>query len=122
MPHGSAAVTRRTVVRVAAQCALGIADVLGMSWAAVAWSTPVHDGAGNVCASAWHVHPGSGYLIKGGELSDEERLAITRECDPYGATPWRTGWLALGGGAAVAAACAAVLVVTRRPESLGASR
>jgi len=120
--QGSAVRTRRFVVRIAAQCVLAIAVVIGVSWAAIAWSTPVYDGAGELCASAWHFHPGSGYLVKGGDLSDEQRTAITRECDPHGAGPWRTGWLALGGGVVVAAACTAVLVVTRGRQSLDASR
>jgi hypothetical protein len=108
----------RTVVRIAAEIVLVVAAVTGLSAAAFAWSTTVYDASGTECASAWHFHPGSGYLVHGGELTLAERQAFTAQCDPAGAGPWRTGWLALGTGGGIAVACAAVLVVTRQRPPL----
>ena len=104
----------RAALRLAAGFVLVAAAVTGLSVAAFSWSTTVADGTGTECGSTWHFHPGSGYLVHGGEMTVGERRAITDQCNPAGAGPWRTGWLALAAGSALVAASTAVLVATRR--------
>ena len=85
--------------------------LVGGTVALLSWGTTVYDSAGGRCATAFHYHPGSGYLPIGGEMTVAERRQIAEGCDEGGATAWRRGWVALWAGVAPGAACAAALIV-----------
>jgi hypothetical protein len=107
------------VLRYALAILLVASAVTGLTWAMLAWTTTVTISDGNVCASAFRYHPGSGYLPNGGEQSDAVRRAFADVCDQAGARSWHTGWVALLAGLGVGAACALGLVAVgrRRPRA-----
>jgi hypothetical protein len=99
---------------------LAASAMTGLIWALLAWSTTVTLSDGSVCATAFHYHPGFGYLSHGGELSDADRRAAADVCDRAGARPWHTGWVALRTGLSIAAVCGVGLVAVgrRRPRTM----
>jgi hypothetical protein len=89
--------------------------VLGCIMTAASWSWDVESGGGT-CAIAFHAHPGSGYAVTGGEMSDDVRRDLRDGCRQAGAWPWRAGWVTLGAGAAGAVALLVVPLAVRRPR------
>jgi hypothetical protein len=92
----------------AAALVLGLGCVLAFAW----WSWDVESDDA-ICGSAFTVHPGSGYVVTGGEFHEAERRALSDQCEQAGAWPWRLGWVALGGCGLVALAMVAGPVVSR---------
>ncbi|MGC5167170.1 hypothetical protein [Luteimicrobium sp. DT211] len=72
----------------------GVVALLSWSWAGQV--------DGEACPSAFRAHPGSGYVVYGGEFSTEARQDISDGCMRAGAWPWRVGWMALAAGGVAA--------------------
>ncbi|GMA22510.1 hypothetical protein GCM10025864_02690 [Luteimicrobium album] len=88
---------------------------LGCVMTGASWSWDVEVGGG-ICGTAFRVHPGSGYAVTGGEMSDDVRQDLRDGCQQAGAWPWRAGWATLGAGAAGAVAILVLPLVVRRPR------
>ncbi|MFC8732563.1 hypothetical protein ACFT5B_08905 [Luteimicrobium sp. NPDC057192] len=112
-PEGRRAGTSGRRLRSAA-LVLALGCVMTVAW----WSWDVEVGGG-ICGSAFHVHPGSGYAVTGGEMSDDVRRDLRDGCQQAGAWPWRAGWASLGGCGLVALGLVAAPLVPhpRRGEA-----
>ncbi len=106
--NGHGRLLRRRLRTAALVLALGC--VLAFAW----WSWDV-EVDGGICGSAFHVHPGSGYAVTGGEMSDDVRRDLRDGCQQAGAWPWLLGWAALGGCSLVALGLVAAPSRVARP-------
>ena len=84
--------------------------------------TPVLDGAGELCGSAWHFRPGSGAIV-GGELAPAQRAELVSQCRASALAPYRRG-LATGrvGLACLIVATVAGLLVLSTGRRAGMTR
>ncbi|WP_426594738.1 hypothetical protein ACPPVS_04205 [Cellulomonas sp. McL0617] len=111
--------TSGTAALVTLGAAAVLAIVIGAGCAVGTWTTTTYADNGDRCASALHFHPGSSYLIHGGEMSDAARRMISDQCDANGADAWHSGWFRLSAGLLVALAAGGSLAVAARRRPVG---